>query len=351
MLLEKKDFEMMNISRLPEEKKEVILSLKDNLQLNHESIIAYGEEPSQKLTDFSSELLRSVKLKDNPEAEELLGSLMENLKTIDTDKLVEKKPGFLARLLHINNVQEMINKYSSIEEVISQVSKQLESAKYQLRKNVNICNTFLQENSEYIEELDMHIVAAKMRSADEHKKLDEKRATIDSDDVLAVQELSIYESEINRLDRKIHDMLLQRQIAIQNIPQIMLIRDGDSSLIEEITTGINTAIPLWQRQFSISIQAMQQKQGVKLEKSVKDTTNALLNNNAKLIKENSLDVAREIERDFVDAETLKRSNDALIETISEIRKIRADGVKYRTQVEAELIQQQQKLNAIMIEQK
>ena len=351
MLLEKKDFELMNISGLPVEKQEAILSLKDNIQMNHEGIIQYSNEVSRQITDFSSELLRSVKLKDNPEVEELLTELLGNLNTIDSTSLTPKKQGFFAKLFKTDDVKAFITKYESIESVVSEVAKKLEQAEYQLRKDVQTCNMYLQENSEYLENLDMHIVAAKMRLEEEKKTLEEKRQTVDKTDLLAVQELSMFEGEVRRLDRKVHDMLIQREIAIQNIPQIMLIRDGDAVLIEKINTGITTAIPLWERQIVISIQAIRQQNAVKLEKGVSDTTNKLIAKNAELIKGSSIAVATELERDIVDIDTLKKSNEALIQTITEIRKIQAEGAKNRLKVEEELLQLQTKLNTLMIEDK
>lgn len=351
MLLEKKDFELMNITGLPAEKQEAIIALKNNIQMDHEGIIQYSNEVSKQITDFSSELLRSVKLKDNPEVEELLTELLGNLNTIDATSLTPRKQGFFARLFKTDDVKNFITKYESIEGVVSEVAKKLEQAEYQLRKDVQTCNMYLEENSEYIENLDMHIVAAKMRLAEEKATLEEKRKTIDKADLLAVQELSMFEGEVRRLERKVHDMLIQREIAIQNIPQIMLIRDGDAVLIEKINTGITTAIPLWERQIVISIQAIRQQNAVKLEKGVSDTTNKLIAKNAELIKGSSIAVATELERDIVDIDTLKKSNEALIQTITEIRNIQANGAKTRIKVEEELLQLQTKLNTLMLEDK
>ena len=82
--------------------------------------------------------------------------------------------------------------------------------------------------------------------------------------------------------------MLMRTVAVQNIPQIMLIADGDSVLIEKIDSSINSAIPLWESQMVIAIELMRQKGALALQQSVANTTNNLIENNGKLLKEGSI---------------------------------------------------------------
>jgi len=155
--------------------------------------------------------------------------------------------------------------------------------------------------------------------------------------------LSLKESELNMFERKIHNLELQRMVAIQNIPQLMLIRDGDAVLVEKIQSSIDTSIPLWESQMVIAIQTMRQQNGAKLVKSITDTNNELLRRNSELLKTSTTSVAIELERDIVDLETLKETNNNLIATIEEIRSIRQNGIKNRASVVGELVDLQHRL--------
>ena len=179
--------------------------------------------------------------------------------------------------------------------------------------------------------------------------LDAIKLNLDTSDMLAVQEVAMRESELSNFERKVHNMEIQRTIAIQNIPQLLILKQGDAVLVEKIDDSINSAIPLWESQMVIAINTMRQQAGVKIQKSVTDTTNKLLVQNSEALKQSAIGVAKELERDIVDIDTLKKSNENLIETLREIKTIRANGIKERDQTIAELKSIQSRLNQAMIE--
>ena len=186
--------------------------------------------------------------------------------------------------------------------------------------------------------------AGRMRVDEERKKLAEEQVEIDKTDMLAVHSFNARQNEVDRLDRKVHDLSLMREIAIQNIPQIMLIRDGDGVLIEKIQSSINSAIPLWESQMVIAIQLLRQKGALAIQRGVANTTNNLIAKNSELLKSGSLEVAKELERGIVDVEVLKKNSENLIKTLEGIRNIRAEGYQNRLKATQELGQIQSRLN-------
>jgi uncharacterized protein YaaN involved in tellurite resistance len=213
-----------------------------------------------------------------------------------------------------------------------------------LKKDIEVCNRYLEQNLEYINELDNYILAGKVKVDEERISLEEDRKTLDSSDMLNVHNFNARENEIDRLDRKIHDLELMRGIAVQNIPQIMLIRDGDGVLIEKIQSSINSAIPLWESQMVIAIQLMRQKGALAIQKGVADTTNNLISKNSELLKSGSVEVAKELERGIIDIDVLKKNSDNLIKTLEAIRTVRQEGKENRLKATQELAVLQTKLN-------
>lgn len=325
------------------EKNEIITKIKNEIVLDYNNISKYGNDVSKKLTEFSTEILKSVKVKDSPEVEELLLTLVGELNSIDCTSLSPKKKGFLSKLFGGQDVQTFIAKYENVHQFITGVTKKLSQAEYTLSKDIEVCNEYIVQNREYISELDLYIEAGKQKLDEVREAFKVEKANLNKDDMLGAQELSLKESEINMLERKVHNLEIQRMVAIQNIPQLMLIRDGDAVLIEKINSSIDTSIPLWESQMVIAIQTMKQEQGAKLVKSITDTNNELLKRNSELLKNSTTAVAVELERDIVDLETLKSTNNNLIATIQEIRNIRENGIKSRQAVALELQNLQTKL--------
>ena len=345
------DMIKIDINKMSEDDKKEVMAIRDNIKFDHESISLYGKNATKHLTDFSTQILDTVKVKDTPEVENMLTDLVTQLNGFNTETLMKKRKNIFTRLFGEDNIEKFMMQYKSVSDVVNKVKQKLEEAEYQLEKDIKTSETYLIKNKEYIGELDKYILAGDMKLQEETAKLEEDRKTLDINDMLAVQEFNMRESGLKVLERKIHNLRIQRTIAIQNIPQLMLLKEGDTILVSKIDDSITQAIPLWESQIVITINAMRQQAGVEVSKSVTNTTNNLLRQNAALLKESATGVAQENERDIVDIETLKNTNNALIETIKSIKEIQKTGADNRAKSIQELAQIQQQLNQALIEAK
>lgn len=348
MFLSKRDMDSLSLENLSKERKESILAIKDSISLSYEDTLDFASSASKNLTEFSSDLLRTMKIKDTPEVEGLLTELMAGLEKVDAGTLMESKPSFFKKLFHVDSVKSFIVRYEDVESVVDGVKDKLDQASYQLKKDIEHCNRYLEQNLAYINELDNFIMAGKLKIEEENKEIEAERRHLDETDLLAVHSLNAKQNEVDRLDRKIHNLLLMREIAVQNIPQIMLIRDGDGVLIEKIDSSINSAIPLWESQMVIAIQLMRQKGALAIQRSVTNTTNNLIAKNSELLKSGSIEVAKELETGIVDVEVLKKNSENLIRTLEEIKRVRAEGKIARDRATQDLVALQMKLNDTLL---
>ena len=158
-----------------------------------------------------------------------------------------------------------------------------------------------------------------------------------------------FEDTVNRFEKKVHDLKLSRTIALQTAPQIRLIQNNDKLLVDKIQTAVLNTIPLWKSQIVIALGLSRQKSALKMQREVSDATNALLKKNAELLKQNTIDVAKESEKGIVDIETLKKVNTDLIETIEETIKIQQEGSAARRSAESELTGIENQLKAVLLE--
>lgn len=342
--LAKKDIDTLSLDNVDEARKGQIMSIKNSIVFNYDTTLSYAESASKNLTDFSSDLLKTVKVKDAPEVEGLINELMTGLEKVDASTLQAHKPNFLQRLFRVDDVKKFIARYEDVEGVVDSVKEKLAMANYQLKKDIEVCHRYLEQNKAYINELDNYIMAGGIRAKEEQEAIDAERAAVDSTDQLAVYTLNNRQNELDRFTRKLHNLMLMRTIAIQNIPQIILIADGDSVLIEKIESSINSAIPLWESQMVIAIQLMRQKGALALEKQVTQTTNNLISKNSDLLKQGSIEVAKSLETAIVDIEVLKKNSQNLIDTLKGIKQIREEGKQSRLKATQELGLLQSQLN-------
>jgi len=221
----------------------------------------------------------------------------------------------------------------------------------QLLKDVTMFDNLYEKNLEYLKELDLHIIAGQLKLKEvQDTILPQLKAKAEqSGDPVDAQRFQDMNQMANRFEKKIHDMKLSRMIAIQTSPQIRLIQGNNQVLVEKIQSSILNTIPLWKNQIIIAIGLFKQKKALKLQQEVTATTNELLAKNAEMLKDSSIQVARESERGIVDIETLKKVNNDLISTIEETLKIQQEGKQKRQQAETELIQLESDLKKKLVD--
>lgn len=353
MLLAKRDMDSLNISKLNPEQQAKVMEIKNSIEMTNTGIYDYGIEISKRLGDFSSDLLGKVKVKDNPEIEVLLEELMVNINSIDAESLTVKKPNFFKKLFKIDELDMFIKKHDSVVPIIDATKDKLEECQYQLKKDIETCALYYKENSKNIEDLDYHIVAGRLRLQEEKMKYEEMSRTVDVEDMLAIQELSFHQGNIDLLERKLYNLELLRNLAIQNIPKLKILADGDNATIDKISTSITMTIPVWESQMLLAVLIARAKTATELDKSITDMTNKLIENNSSYLKMTATEIATQIERGVIDVKSLKKSGEDIIATCKDIKTIRENAIKNREAALVELRQIQNNLTTtlVMIEEK
>ena len=157
-----------------------------------------------------------------------------------------------------------------------------------------------------------------------------------SGDLMEAQQVRDLSEQINRFERRLHDLQLSRTITVQTAPQIRIIQSNNRTLAEKIQTSILATIPIWKSQMVLALSLHGQKNAAALQKTVSDTTNDMLRSNAELLEQAAVDTAREVERSVVDIETLREVHEKLIGTIEETLRIAQEGRERRAAAEKEL---------------
>ncbi len=281
--------------------------------------------------------MNSVTQTNTGEVGDLLADLVSEIKSFD-GSIGEKKG--LAKLFYDakKELNKIIAKYSKIESNVDGIEKGLDKSKIMLLKDISMFDEMYQKNLEYFKELSLYIIAGE-RKLDEMRNVTMpqlKKTAEETKEQLDIQKVQDMEAQINRFEKKLHDLKVTRVICIQMAPQIRLLQNNDSELVEKIQSSITNTIPLWKNQMVLALGINNAKVALKQQQAVSELTNDMLKKNSETLKQGSLDIAKESERAIVDIETLKKTNSDILETLDGIIKIHEEGHAKREEAEVEL---------------
>ena len=326
------------IELTPEEKKVVDEFVQKIDLTNSTHILQYGADAQQKIADFSDTALESVRTKDLGSVGDSLASLVTELKGFNA---LEEKKGGLMGLFHkaADPIAQLKSKYDKAEVNVEKVVDILEGHQVTLTRDIAVLDELFKANTTNFKQLSMYIVAGKKKLEEAYNvtlpamqaKAKETGATEDA------QAANDFAQMCNRFEKKLHDLDLTRTVSLQMAPQIRLVQNNNTLMVEKIQTTLINTIPLWKSQMVLALGLANSEEAVKAQQAVSETTNELLRKNAEVLKQTTINVAKESERGVVDIETLKETNQKLIETIDEVMTIQKDGREKRKAAEVELM--------------
>lgn len=303
---------------------------------NSNMVLQYGAAAQKNIAQFSEVTLGNVKTKDLGEIGDDLSSLVNQLKEFNSDG---EKKGFLGIFKKpVDAMDNLKTKYTSAEKNVDKIVSQLEAHQVTLMKDVAMLDQMYSLNEKYYKELTMYIIAGKKRIAD-YKRNELVRAKEKAEKSGTPEDAQSYNDAINlltRFEKKIHDLELTRQISVQMGPQIRLLQNNDTLMIEKIQSSIVNTIPLWKSQMVLALGLEHSRQATKAQQEVTEITNEMLKKNAELLHTSTVATAKEAERSIIDIETLQHTNKELIATLDDVMKIQTEGAAKRKAAEAEL---------------
>ena len=344
--------EMLDDAKLNDAEKKQVNDFSETIDIMQaNAILNYGSAAQKKITDFSDAALKNVKTRDLGEIGDLLGQLVGELKDADPNQKEEKKGIFGFFKKGADKVSNFKIKYDNAEKNVDKIASILEDHQIQLLKDVSLLDQLYERNQQNSKELSMYIIAGKKRLQEVRenelpKLIAKAKETGLPEDAQAANDLS---QACDRFEKKIYDLELTRQVAVQMGPQIRLLQNNDTLMTEKIQSTIVNTIPLWKNQIVLSLGISHSKEAIQAEREVNDMTNKLLKKNAETLHQATVETAKESERGIVDIETLTHTNEELIKTLDEVIAIQKDGREKRRAAEAELTRIENELNKKLLE--
>ena len=315
---------------------------------NTTQILQYGAGTQKKMADFSDTALANVRTQDLGEVGDLITSVVGELKGFDEE---EEKGLFGFFRKQANKLETMKARYAKAETNVEKISDALQQHQVRLMKDSAVLDKMYEQNLAYFKELTMYILAGKqkleqVRSTKLRQLEETAQRTGLAEDAQAARDLS---EKCLRFEKKIHDLELTRAISIQTAPQIRMIQNNDTVMVEKIQTTLVNTIPLWKNQMVLALGIAHSTEAAQAQRQVTDITNALLKQNAEKLHMASVETAKEAERGIVDIETLKKTNAELIQTLDDVMKIQADGRAKRQAAEVEMVKMENELKTKLLQ--
>ena len=315
---------------------------------NTNQILQYGAGTQKKMADFSDTALENVKTQDLGEIGELISNVVGELKDFDVQE-EGKFFGFFRK--QTSKIENLKNKYDKAQANVEKITDSLQQHQVRLIKDSAMLDKMYEQNLNYFKELTMYILAGK-------KKLEETRngklaemknkAALSGlpEDAQAARDL---DEKCSRFEKKLHDLELTRTIAMQTAPQIRLIQNNDTVMVEKIQTTIVNTIPLWKSQMVLALGIAHSAEAAQAQRQVTDITNELLRKNAETLHMATVETAKESERGIVDLETLQKTNADLIQTLDDVMRIQMEGRQKRQAAEMEMHRMEEELKRKLLE--
>ena len=317
---------------------------------NSSLVFQYGAGTQQNIASFSDTALNNVRSKDLGEVGDMIAGLVTELRSFNVDS-DEKKVLFSFLRQKVDKVQLLKNRYDDVEVNVNKLVNELENHQVQLLKDIATMDQLYDMNLTYFKELSMYIAAGnEALEAFRSGPLAEARAKAQQSGLPEdAQYASDLAAKAERFEKKLYDLELTRNVAIQMAPQIRLLQNNNQVLAEKIQSTIVNTIPLWKSQMVLALGLQHSQSAMEAQRSVTDLTNDLLRANAEKLRMGSVEIAKESERGIIDIETLTETNQKLIQTMDEVLEIQKTGRQKRKDAEKELVNIENQLRKKMLE--
>lgn len=355
-LVTQQSFELLPLNDYglkPEDFNDVVKATNELSNISSEAVSNFGKNINKNTSKYADELLELVQSKDVDMAGNQLNEVLSSAQSINMGNLVERPKshrlpvigGLLAKFS--KSKQEFTNRFNTVRDHIDGLVTEIEKNQNGLKKRINMLDTMFIEVNDVYRELGIHAVSGQMVLTTLDEEIEKAKAV--ANDPLSVQRVSDLNQIRQNLEKRIHDLKILQQSALQTMPMIRIIQSNNTALVEKFYTVKSITLPAWKNQISLAISLQEQKNSVALANSIDDATNDLLRRNADLLHQNSVDTARANQRSVIDIETLEHVQNKLISTVTDVIQIHNEGKQKRIEASNKIKALQNNLSQLVIE--
>lgn len=354
--LQQQEFERLNLKELglqPEDFAQVMDAHQTLTDMTHSSVSEYGKDIATKTSTYTDELLNLVQNKDLDTTGQKLNEVVQAAQQLNTSSILNKPKGSSIPILGglLNKIkgakQSFDQHFNTTKEQIDALVKEIEQSQNGLKSRVNTLDKMFDAVQDEYKQLGVHVAAGKIKQQEIQQQIAELNQL--EQDQQMTQQIYDLNHLANNLEKRVSDLQVLQQSAMQTLPMIRIIQSNNLMLVDKFYAIKNITLPAWKNQISLAISLQEQKNSVQLAKNIDDATNDLLRRNADLLHQNSVDTAKANQRSVIDIETLEHVQNTLIKTVNDVIQVQKEGMQKRDEAATRLRTLQQNLNQLVIE--
>jgi len=329
----------------------VLAARKELAEINHNAVAEYGKNIATQTSGYTDELLNLVQNKDLDETGQKLNQVVQVAQQLNTSSILNKKKnsGFFGSLMSkIKGAKNNIDMhFNTTKEQIDTLVKEIEKSQSGLKARVDTLDRMFHGVQSEYKQLGVYIAAGKLKQDEIQQEI--STLTSQAQDQTTTQRVYDLNHLANNLEKRVSDLQVLQQSAMQTLPMIRIIQSNNLMLVDKFYAIKNITLPAWKNQISLAISLNEQKNSVQLANTIDDATNDLLKRNADLLHQNSVDTAKANQRSVIDIETLEHVQNTLIKTVNDVIQIQKEGMQKRAEATTRLRSLQDNLNQLVLD--
>ena len=352
--LELQKFEQLNLKEIGlnvEDFNEVVNAHKDLANINHTTVAEYGKNIAAKTASYTDELLALVKNKDLDVTGQKLNEVVQVAQQLNTSSILNKSKssGFIGNILNKfkGAKQSFDQHFNTTKEQIDGLVKEIETSQKGLKARVEVLDRMFNGVQDEYRQLGIYIAAGKIKQQEVQQNI----VTLSALEQNPQTNQKVYDLNhlANNLEKRVSDLQVLQQSAMQTLPMIRIIQSNNMMLVDKFYAIKNITLPAWKNQISLAISLHEQRNSVQLANTIDDATNDLLKRNADLVHQNSVDTAKANQRSVIDIETLEHVQNTLIKTVNDVIQIQKEGMQKREEASTRIKALQSNLQQLVLD--
>ena len=305
-----------------------VKKIRDNeIKLNDgNSILNFGQTPSEGLSKISNQLLATTKRPDADNASAMIVQLTKVMDKFDIKEIetmpIEKQNMFVRIFNNAKNkLDKLVAKYENLGKEVDEISLILQQSKHEMEKSNDSLKRLYQANLQYYEMLEKYIVAGEMALEEIDKELNQlpTRTNITEEQKqMNIQQLNMIR---DILSQRVGDLRVAENVALQTAPMLQMMQMGNFNLMRKINSSFIITLPIFKNSL---IQAIELKRQAITSNSINQLdqkTAELWERNAKNTAQQYVTITEQANRSVLPIEKLKESFETIQKGIEDANEI------------------------------
>lgn len=300
-----------------------------------DSILMFGQSPSEEISKISNELLSSMRAVKTEEVSQMLTQLTKIMDKFDIREIEnpEETKGTLKKIFGKvkNTVDKMFEKYDDMGKEVDQIYQILKRYELDIHKANDDLKKQYDANIQFFKQLEKYVVAGEIGI----KEIEDYKQNIELSNNQSPEEKQMVLQKLDMakemLSQRVYDLQIAENVAMQTCPMIQTMQMSNYNLLRKINTSFIITLPIFKQCLVQAIQLKRQAIQAKAMQDLDNKTNELLLRNAQNTAQQSVAIARMASGSSIQMETLQQTYETIKNGIEETRQVNAEIAEKRIQ--------------------